>query len=261
MFDVNKTAEILLKAHLEKTLLDDIPDDCKPTTMEEAMAVENTLLAHPLITHAGWKVARTNAQLQKDAGLTEPAYGPIFSEFIFENGHTFDKGAPSIRAIECEFAVILAEDLPASGTPYTLDQVADAVATLHPTVEITGQRFKSRDYLPRPAHSMDFAGNFAFVFGDGIKDWQKFDLPNHGVEHIINGEVIATSTGANVLGHPLNSIIWLADKLAGRGLELKAGQWISTGAATGPIPVAAGVDVVAQFDGDLDSAHCKLPND
>ncbi len=258
MIDVTKTAEILLKAHLEKKLLDDIPDDCKPTTAEEALAVENTLLAHPALTHAGWKVARTNAQLQKDAGLTEPAYGPIFAEFIHDNGHKFDKGAPSIRAIECEFAVILAKDLPAAAAPYTLEQVADAVATLHPTVEITGQRFKSRDHLPRPAHSMDFAGNFAFIFGDGIKDWQKFDLPNHGVEHIINGDVIATSTGANVLGHPFNSIIWLADKLAARGLSLKAGDWISTGAATGPIPVAAGADVVAAF-GDLGRAHCTLP--
>jgi 2-keto-4-pentenoate hydratase len=260
MFDAAKTAEILLKAHLEKTLLDDIPDDCKASTAEEALAVENTLLAHPSLTHAGWKVARTNAQLQKEAGLTEPAYGPIFSEFIHENGHAFEKGAPSIRAIECEFAVILAKDLPASGVPYTIDQVADAVATMHPTVEITGQRFKTRDSMPRPAHSMDFAGNFAFIFGAGVTDWQKFDLPSHGVEHIINGEVIVTSNGANVLGHPFNSIIWLADKLAARGLSLKSGQWISTGAATGPIPVAAGADVVASFDGDLGKAHCTLPS-
>ena len=258
MFDAAKTAEILIEAHLEKNLLDDIPDDCKPTTAEEALAVETVLLNHPTLTHAGWKVARTNEALQKEAGLSEPAYGPIFSEFIFDNGHTFEKGAPSVRGIECEFAVILKQDLPASGAPYRLEQGAAAVATMHPTIEITGQRFKSRDNLPRPAHTMDFAGNFAFVFGAGVADWQKFDLPNHGVEHIINGDVITTSTGANVLGNPLNSICWLANKLAARGLELKAGDWISTGAATGPIPVADGADVVAAF-GDLGRAHCTLP--
>lgn len=261
MIDAPKAAEILLKAHLEKTLLDDIPDDCKPGSPEDALEVQNVLLTHPAITHAGWKVARTNPELQKEAGLSEPAYGPIFSEFIFESGHTFEKGFPTAGGIECEFAVILGKDLPAAGAPYTMDQVADAIATMHPAVEITGCRYKTRDDLDRPAKTADFASNFAFVFGAGVSDWQKFDLPNHGVEHIVNGEVITTSTGANVLGHPLNSIIWLADKLAPRGLELKAGQWISTGAATGPIPAPAGSDVTAKFDGDLGSAHCKLPND
>ncbi|HAA93436.1 MAG TPA: hypothetical protein DCE33_13395 [Rhodospirillaceae bacterium] len=259
MVNAAKAAQILIEAHLGNQLLDDIPDDCKPASPEDALAVQEVMLGHSDITYAGWKVARTNEELQREAGLTEPAYGPIFSEFIHENGHHFAGGAPSIRAIECEFAVILAKDLPASGAPYTVDQAADAVGTMHPAVEVTGQRFKSRNDLGRPATTMDFAGNFAFVFGDGITDWQTFDLPNHGVEHIIDGEVIATSTGANVLGNPLNSVSWLANKLATRGLELKAGDWISTGAATGPIPVAAGVGVAAAF-GDLGRAHCKLPN-
>ena len=50
MVDAAKAAEILLKAHLEKTLLDDIPDDCKPATQEEALEVENILLKHLAIT-------------------------------------------------------------------------------------------------------------------------------------------------------------------------------------------------------------------
>ncbi|MEX2451023.1 MAG: fumarylacetoacetate hydrolase family protein [Rhodospirillales bacterium] len=258
MIDAAKAAEILIEAHLGKKLLDDIPDDCKPATFDDALAVQNVMLKHPAITYAGWKVARTNAQLQKDAGLSEPAYGPIFAEFNYEDGHRFEAGAPSVRAIECEFAVVLAKDLPASGAPYSMEQAADAVATMHPAIEVTGQRFRTRDALGRPASTMDFAGNFAFVFGSGVADWRKFDLPNHGVEHIINGDVICTSTGANVLGNPLNSISWLANKLATRGLEMKAGDWISTGAATGPIPVAAGAEVIADF-GDLGRARCTLP--
>lgn len=258
MIAAAKAADILIEAHLGNKLLDDIPDECKPAMRDDALQVQNVMLAHPDISYAGWKVARTNEVLMKEAGLTEPAYGPIFAEFIYEDRHQFEAGAASIRAIECEFAVILAKDLPADGAPYTMEQAAEAVGTMHPAVEVTGQRFKTRDAVGRPATTMDFAGNFAFVFGAGTPDWQKFDLPNHGVEHIIDGEVIAASTGANVLGNPLNSISWLANKLATRGLELKAGDWISTGAATGPIPVAAGAEVAAAF-GDLGRAHCTLP--
>jgi 2-keto-4-pentenoate hydratase len=105
---------------------------------------------------------------------------------------------------------------------------------------------------------MDFAGNFAFVFGKGVDDWRKFDLPNHPVKHIVDGEVIKESTGAHVLDNPLNSIAFLANKLAGRGMSLKAGEWISTGAATGPIPVGPDAAVEADF-ADLGKVSCKTP--
>jgi 2-keto-4-pentenoate hydratase len=259
MINAEKAAEILIAAHLKNELLDDIPDDCKPATPEDALAVQNIMLSHPDITYAGWKVARTNEELMREAGLTEPAYGPIFAEFIQETGHEYAAGAATVRAIECEFAVRLGKDLPASGAPYTTEQAAEAIATMHPAVEITGQRFATRDKIGRPGTTMDFAGNFSFVFGKGVADWRKFDLPNHPVKHIIDGEVIKESTGANVLGNPLNSVSWLANKLATRGLELKAGDWISTGAATGPIWVEAGAEAVADFGPELGLSRTVVP--
>jgi 2-oxo-3-hexenedioate decarboxylase len=260
MVDAAKAAEILVAAHLKNELLDDIPADCKPATPEEALDVQVAMLGRSDIKHVGWKVALTSKALQEKAGVTEPAYGPIYQQFVHDSGHVFANGAPCVGGIECEFAVILSKDLPASGAPYTVEQGADAIASMHPAIEVTGMRFKTRPELGRPGSTMDFAGNFAFIFGAGLTDWRQFDLPNHGVTHIVNGEVIKESTGAEVLGNPLNSICWLANKLATRGIELKAGEWISTGAATGPIPVPAGADVVADF-GELGQSTCKMSDD
>ena len=258
MVDANKAAEILVEAHLNNELLNDIPDDCKPSSPEEALLIQEVILKHPDLTYVGWKVALTNKALQEKAGVTEPAYGPIFAEFVQESGHVYEAGMPTVGGIECEFAVILGKDLPSSGAPYTMEQGADAIATMHPAIEVTGMRFKTRPDLGRPGSTMDFAGNYSFVFAKGMADWRKFDLPNHGVKHIVNGEVIKESTGAHVLDNPLNSICWLANKLAARGIELKAGDWISTGAATGPIPAPVGADIVADF-GELGASSCKLP--
>ncbi len=258
MLDPVKAASVLIEAHLKNEILDDIPADCKVATPDEALLVQLAMLKNPKISHAGWKVALTNKALQEKAGVTEPAYGPIFTQFIHESGHAFANGVSCLGGIECEFAVKLGKDLPASGAPYTREKAAEAIATLHPAVEVTGLRFKTRPALGRPGSTMDFAGNFAFVFGKGIADWRKFDLPKHGAKHIVDGKTIAEDTGANVLDHPLNSLAWLANKLATRNMSLKAGDWISTGAVTGPIPVAPGADVVADF-GTLGKTTCKMP--
>jgi len=40
---------------------------------------------------------------------------------------------------------------------------------------------------------------------------------------------IGEGKGADVLGHPFNSVAWLANQLASRGATLKAGQIVMTG--------------------------------
>ena len=58
---------------------------------------------------------------------------------------------------------------------------------------------------------------------------------------------MAASNGANVLGNPVNSLAWLANHLSARGYEMKAGQWVTAGAATGPIPAPVGSTMSADF--------------
>jgi 2-oxo-3-hexenedioate decarboxylase len=64
---------------------------------------------------------------------------------------------------------------------------------------------------------------------------------------LVDGKEVASSSGANVLKNPLNALAWLANHLAKRGYEIKAGQWVTSGAATGPIPAPAGSTVTADF--------------
>jgi 2-keto-4-pentenoate hydratase len=45
-----------------------------------------------------------------------------------------------------------------------------------------------------------------------------------------NGEVVGTYTAAEVMGDPLNALAWLANHLASRGLTLKPGDVVMSGA-------------------------------
>jgi 2-keto-4-pentenoate hydratase len=63
----------------------------------------------------------------------------------------------------------------------------------------------------------------------------------------INGHEASVGTGAECLGNPLHAARWLADELCARGIPLRAGQVVMTG-ALGPLrPVAAGDELVARF--------------
>ena len=63
----------------------------------------------------------------------------------------------------------------------------------------------------------------------------------------INGAEVSTGTGAECLGNPLHAARWLADELCARGVPLRAGHVVMTG-ALGPLrPVTAGDALVARF--------------
>ena len=52
-----------------------------------------------------------------------------------------------------------------------------------------------------------------------------------------------------MLGDPVNSIVWLAAKLAGFGLALRAGDLVMTGSITRMLPLSPGDRARAEFAG------------
>lgn len=69
------------------------------------------------------------------------------------------------------------------------------------------------------------------------------------VDLFVDGEPVATGSGAEVLGHPAAAVAWLANTLATFGTALEAGQLVIPGAMTTAPFVEAGQKVEARFDG------------
>jgi len=82
-----------------------------------------------------------------------------------------------------------------------------------------------------------------YVVGGNAGDPVGMDLKNLGVVMEKNGEVVATASGAAVLGHPAQSVAMLANMLGARGEEIPAGTLILTGGVTEAVAVAKG-DVI-----------------
>jgi 2-keto-4-pentenoate hydratase len=65
----------------------------------------------------------------------------------------------------------------------------------------------------------------------------------------INGEQVGQGRGADVMGHPLEPLVWLANLLAERGKALQAGMMVITGSIITPKPVKAGDTATIAIDG------------
>jgi 2-keto-4-pentenoate hydratase len=64
-----------------------------------------------------------------------------------------------------------------------------------------------------------------------------------------DGATLAQGRGADLLGHPLNAVIWLASALAQEELALKAGDLISLGSFTALLAPRAGQSVTVTYKG------------
>jgi 2-keto-4-pentenoate hydratase len=247
MVDVKKAAQLLISARRDGHKMAALPSGAEPETIEDAYAIQDEIIKGIGLKLAGWKVALTNDEAMARAGAKEPAAGPLFAPHVVATPQKIEGSSETVGGFECEFAFRLGKDIPAEGAPYTGQVVAAAVESLHPAIEVTGLRIGNRPALGVRGTVADHAGNFSFVYGPAVAGWRSLDLADCRVRHLVDGKEVAASSGANVLGNPLNSLAWLANHLAKRGYELKAGQWITSGAATGPIPAPAGSTVTADF--------------
>ena len=73
------------------------------------------------------------------------------------------------------------------------------------------------------------------VLGQAEGDWQALDFKTNPVAMYLNDEFVENGVTGDAMGHPFESVAWLAGLLAGQGKQLRAGMVVMTGStlATG----------------------------
>lgn len=247
-----KAAHLLISAREENKLIE-LPDALKPTVLSEGYQIQDQIIQDISARQHGWKVAITSDTLMKKAGVSEPISGPLFTRWMYAAPYSINDGAPTLYGFEFEFAFKMAKELPPRELPYSRDEVKAAVGSMHLAIEPVGTRYIQGPVKSGvPQFAADHGGNFGFVYGPAIPNWENINLSNVVVAGYFDDHKVGQELGSNVMGNPLNSLTWLANHLPTRGYSLKAGDWVSTGAVVGPIPVKPPVKVRGVF-GDLGS--------
>lgn len=197
------------------------------------------------VKQVGWKVGLTARAIQEQFDVHEPVFGCLLSEGRVESGHVFRHADLITPGFENEVCVVLAR--PLEGPRLSIEDVARAVAHCRPALEIVEKR---GDLTGQLALALaDNAEQKAFVIGAAVPLTPDLDLSSIAARVTVNGAVVATGRGDAVLGHPLNSVIWLAAKLAAYGRRLEAGDHIITGSFTRQFPIALGDRIRTEFEG------------
>lgn len=239
-------------------LIDGLPEDCRPDTVDEGYEIQAALASLASATPAGWKIAATSTAGQKHIGVDGPLAGRLWQSKLHESGTTLPAGHLHMAVVEAEFAFRLGRDLPGGDGDYPVDAVMDAVAALHPAIEIPDSRFRDFTVVGAAQLIADNGCTEYCVLGpEAPPAWREVDLPAHPVVVTIDGVEAATGTGANALGDPRLALTWLANDRVRHGVPLAAGDVVITGTCIVPAPIKHAKHVLADF-GALGSVEVAL---
>lgn len=197
---------------------------------------------------AGWKIAAFKEALQRQLRTDAPIYGRVFAPLIQAEPVTRVHAECCNPIPEVEFEVVLGEDLPVRNKPYTVEEVMDAVASIHPGIELAECRFIHDENFPAlPAILADGAGSGVITHGPAIPNWRYADIAGQEVKLFRNGKLVRSGRAAEHIDHPVVPVTWLANELSRTGVGMKAGQMISSGTLTGMLHPKPGDEFVADF--------------
>src|SRR5882762_10497309 len=217
-----------------------LDESMRPRDRIEAYAIQAGIEKYSSESLFGWKIAATSEAGQKHINVGGPMAGRILAETVIPDGGTASMAGNEMRVAEPEFAFRMRADLPPRSSPYTVQEVLDAVDTLHPAIEIPDSRFA--DFVSAGAAQIiaDNACAHLFVLGAPTSaNWRALDLVEEMPVITLRGKQFI-GHGKNVLGDPRVALTWLANELRLLGVTLKAGQVVTTGTCHPPLPIQAG---------------------
>jgi 2-keto-4-pentenoate hydratase len=230
--------------------------------VDEAYAVQEAFHALLAPTHgpiAGYKIALTTPVMQRMVGFHEPVSGAILAQTIQQSPCTIRSTNYGRLGVECEIAVRLEADLPVTQVPYSRDQIAAAIGAVMAAFELIDDRHADyAQFAPQILSIIaDNAWNGGIVLGPPATDWRTVDLAAAYGAMAINDAVVGEGYGRDVMGHPLDALVWLANGLAQRGKRLSRGMVVMTGSIVATKFVHPGDTVHFRIDG-LGEAHLSV---
>jgi 2-keto-4-pentenoate hydratase len=243
-------AERIVALFRERRQVDVLPRELYPADLDDAYAIRAAFQAIEEMDGrgpiAGYKIAITTKVMQELCGMGEPCYGAIFASEVHRRKAELRARDYCRIAVETEIAVRLGADLPQGGGR---EDVAAAVESAMAAIELIEDLRYDYKRIDAPALVAGNAWNAGIVLGEPQRHWRALDLATVRGSLRINGHEVATGRGGDVMGHPLNALAWLANKLAAAGTPLKCGMVVMTGSIVATRYPVAGDEVEVEISG------------
>jgi 2-oxo-hept-3-ene-1,7-dioate hydratase len=246
-------AQRLHDAERTRTTIKQISQLHPELNVEDAYAIQRAgvvLAAADGRVVKGRKIGLTSRAMQQAVNIEEPDYGVLYEDMFYADGDTIPFERFIAPRVEVELAFVLGR--PLRGPGCTLEQVLAATDHVTPAVEILDARFQMTDPDSGSSRTIvdtiaDNAADAAIVTGGRPVRPDEVDLRWVAALLTRQGVIEESGVAAAVLDHPGNGVAWLADRLAGHGDSLEAGQLILSGSFIRPVWVRAGDTFCADY--------------
>ncbi len=248
-FAADEVAAALHAARQQRVRVEKLPAGVAPRTEAEGAAAQHALARRVgAVPPGGFKIGATARRMQEYLGLSGPAAGFMVVGDLHRSGAALRFADFMRPGVECELAVRLARDLPPG--PCTPEQAAAAVGELFAAIEIVENRYGELAVLGTPTLIADQMYHAAAVLGEaGVGDWHALDVGALRGRITVDGHVRDEGVGADLMGHPMNSLAWLAGSpVAAAFGGLKPGQVVMLGSVTPPVWLTGPANVTVEFE-------------
>ena len=218
----------------------------------------------------GFKAGLTNAAVQQRFNYDKPVWGMLFKDMLLPNGATVDPAFGARPLYEADMLVRVKSG--AINIARTPEEVLQFVDWIIPFVELPDLLVQAPAKLTGPDVSAINVGARLGVMGtpiavpDGAAEranmltaLRDMTVRINDASQGGNNAELARGKGSDVLGHPLNAVVWLAQALGKEGLSMKPGDLISLGSFSPLKPPVAGQSISVSYDG-LPGAQPVLVN-
>lgn len=226
-----------------------VTDDYPDMTWEEAYAVQERIRADKLASGArviGYKAGLTSHAKMKQMGVVDPVFGFLVDAFQVEDATAIRVDDLIHPKVEPEIAFVTRHELKGPGCHVAAVLAASDVVM--PGLEVIDSRYRDFKFDLKSVVA-DNTSAARFILGKHAVDGRTLDLRTAGVVFEKNGEPIAFSAGAAVLGHPAAAVAMLVNHLGRRGQTLPAGSIVLSGGITEAVAVAAGDEIKLHIQG------------
>lgn len=226
----NRAAEWLLAEHRAGHRFTTLAPLAAPATISDAYDIQDKYVAllrrsggEPL----GYKVGLTSASMQAFCRIDHPIEGVVLASRLHRSGSEIRARDFGRLGLEFEIAVRIKSDIPATAKAFTAEAIAPHIDGVGAAIELVDDR--AADYASLDVRSLvaDNSWNAGIVLSEFKPSWPDLEAVSGRASK--DGDLIGEGNGRDILGHPFNSVAWLATQLASRGATLKAGQVVMTG--------------------------------
>ena len=221
--------------------------------MNDAYRIQSKIMAYKLAAGRriiGWKIGLTSKVMQQALQIDIPDSGILYDDMAFDSDCTIEAGRFIQPRIEAEIAFVMSKRI--GGENVTRDDVLQAIGYVTPSIEILDTRIVRTDAESGQLRNVndtisDNAANAGVILGPAQHALTTHDLRWIGAIVSRNGQVEETGLGAGVLNDPVESVLWLIQRMAHYGQQVEPGQVILSGSFIRPLECPPGSQIDADF--------------